>query len=55
MIVVFFKLSYVQTDGTTPYMVSQTMLGVVGSVDRFQTSRNNSQKHATGCENGRNM
>ena len=43
----------VQTDATTPSIVAPTttLLGF----DRFQTLRNNTQQHPTGCANGRNM
>ena len=35
---------------------TKEMLGVVGSKDdRFQTLRNSSQQHETGCANGRNI
>ena len=50
------------TDATNPIIVGPTMLGVVAfvsdvakSLTGFLTLRNNSQQHATGCTNGRNM
>ena len=56
-----FRIS-VQTDETlfrptTPYIVESFCfrLHVAEGFDRFQTLRNNTQQHATGCANGRNM
>ena len=49
-------LSYVQTNATTPNIVAPTMLRIVGSVLQWCAHGcNNSQQHATGCTNGRNM
>ena len=55
-----FRIS-AQTDETlfgptTPYIVGSFCfrLHVAEGFDRFQTLRNNTQQHATGCANGRN-
>ena len=48
--------SYVQTDATSPNTLAPHMLHVVASVLRWRGNRfNNSQQHATGCANRRNM
>ena len=49
------SLSYVHTDATTPNTVGLHVAKCLTGFKLCATALNNTQQHATGCPNGRNM